>query len=50
MEGVRAIYSDNLFYREILRYKISDSELKQIIDMNKYVEDEDKWNVQTFSL
>ena len=50
MEGVRAIYRNNQFYREILRYMLSDSELKQIIDMSKYVEDEDKWHVQTFSL
>ncbi len=49
MEGVRAIYRDNQFYREIIRYMLSDSELKQIIDMSKYNEEEEKWNVQSFS-
>ena len=50
MEGVKAIYHDNQFYREILRYIITDSELKQIIGISKFVKDEDKWSVQTFSL
>ena len=50
MEGVKAIYRDNQFYREILKYMLSDSELKQIVNMSKYIEDEDKWNVQSFSL
>ena len=49
-EGVRAIYRDNQLYREILKYMLSDSELKQIVDMSKYIEEEDKWNVQSFSL
>ena len=49
MEGVKAIYRDNQFYREIIRYMLSDSELKQIIEMSKYNEDEDKWTVQSFS-
>ena len=50
MEGVKTIYRDNQFYREIIRYILSDEELKKIIDMSKYVEEEDKWNVQSFSL
>ena len=50
MEGVKAIYRNNQFYREIIRYMLSDSELKKIIEMSKYNEDEDKWNVQSFSL
>ena len=50
MEGVKAIYRNNQFYREIIRYMLSDSELKQIIDMSKYIEEEDKWKVQSFSL
>ena len=50
MEGVKAIYRDNQFYREIIRYMLSDSELKQIIDLSKYIEEEDKWKVQSFSL
>ena len=49
-EGVKAIYRDNQFYREIIRYMLSDTELKQIMDMSKYNEEEDKWNVQSFSL
>ena len=49
MEGVKAIYRDNQFYREILRYMLSKSELDQIIEMSKYNEEEDKWNVQSFS-
>ena len=49
-EEVKAIYRDNQFYREIIRYMLSDNELKQIIDMSKYVEEEEKWNVQNFSL
>jgi len=49
-EGVKAIYRDNQFYREIIRYMLSDSELKQIIDLSKYNEEEDKWNVTSFSL
>ena len=50
MEGVKAIYRDNQLYREIIRYMLSDSELKQIIDLSKFMEEEDKWDVQTFSL
>jgi hypothetical protein len=49
MEGVKAIYRDNQFYREIIRYMLSDSELKQIIEMSKFNEEEDKWNVQSLS-
>ena len=49
MEGVKAIYRDNQFYREIIRYMLSDSELKQIIEMSKYNEEEEKWHVQSFS-
>ena len=49
-EGVKAIYRDNQFYREIIRYMLSDGELKQIIDMSKYSEEEEKWDVQSFSL
>ena len=49
MEGVKAIYRDNQFYREIIRYMLSDSELKQIIEMSKYNEEDAKWNVQSFS-
>ena len=49
MEGVKAIYRDNQFYREILRYMLSKTELDQIIDMSKYNEEEDKWNVQSFT-
>ena len=50
MEEVKAIYRDNQFYREILRYMLSDSELKKIVEMSKYSEEEDKWNVQSFTL
>ncbi len=50
MEGVKAIYRNNQFYREIIRYMLSDEELKKIIEMSKYNEEEDKWNVQSFSL
>ena len=50
MEGVKTVYRNNQFYREIIRYMLSDSELKQIIDMSKYIEEEDKWKVQSFSL
>ena len=50
MEGVKAIYRDNQFYREIIKFMLSDSELKKIIEMSKFVEEEDKWNVQSFSL
>ena len=49
-EGVKAIYRDNQFYREIIRYLLSDTELKKIIDMSKYNEEEEKWDVQSFSL
>ena len=49
-EGVKAIYRDNQFYREIIRYMLSDGELKKIIDMSKYSEEEEKWEVQSFSL
>ena len=49
-EGVKAIYRDNQFYREIIRYMLSDTELKKIIDMSKYNEEEEKWDVQSFSL
>ena len=49
-EGVKAIYRDNQFYREIIRYMLSDSELKKIIDLSKYNEEEEKWDVQSFSL
>ena len=49
MEGVKAIYRDNQFYREIIRFMLSDYELKQIIEMSKYNEEEEKWNVQSFS-
>ena len=50
MEGVKAIYRDNQLYREIIRYMLSDSELKQIIDLSKFMEEEDKWDIQSFSL
>ena len=50
MEGVKAIYRDNQFYREIIRFMLSDSELKKIIDLSKFKEEEDKWDVQSFSL
>ena len=50
MEGVKSIYRDNQLYREIIRYMLSDSELKKIIDMSKFMEEEDKWNIQSFSL
>ena len=49
-EGVKAIYRDNQFYREIIRFMLSDTELKKIIDMSKYNEEEEKWDVQSFSL
>ena len=49
-EEVKSIYRNNQFYREIIRYMLSDTELKQIIDLSKYVEEEEKWNVQNFSL
>jgi len=49
-EGVKAIYRDNQFYREIIRYILSDTELKKIIDLSKYNEEEEKWDVQSFSL
>ncbi len=50
MEGVKAIYRDNQFFREILRYMLSDEELKQIIELSKYNEEEEKWTVQSFTL
>ena len=50
MEGVKAIYRNNQFYREILKYMLSDEELQKIRDLSKYIEDEEKWNVQSFSL
>jgi kinesin family protein 3/17 len=50
MEGVKAIYRNNQFYREILKYMLSDEELQKIRDLSKYIEDEDKWNVQSFTL
>ena len=50
IEGVKGIYRDNQFYREIIRYLLSDEELKTIINMSKFNEEEDKWNVQPFSL
>ena len=49
-EEVKSIYRNNQFYREIIRYMLSDSELKQIVDMSKYLEEEEKWEVQNFSL
>ena len=49
-EEVKSIYRNNQFYREIIRYMLSDTELKKIIDMSKYNEEEDKWDVQSFSL
>ena len=50
MEGVKAIYRNNQFYREIIRYMLSDDELKRIIELSKYNEEDEKWNVQSFSL
>ena len=50
MEGVKAIYRNNQFYRELIRYMLSDSELKKIIENSKFIEEEDKWNVHSFSL
>ena len=50
MEGVKAIYRNNLFYREIIRYMLSDDELKRIIELSKYNEEDEKWDVQSFSL
>ena len=50
MEGVRAIYRNNQFYREIIRYMLSDEELKKIIELSKYNEEDEKWDVQSFSL
>ena len=49
-EGIKAIYRDNQFYREIIRYMLSDAELKEIIDLSKYNEEEEKWNVKSFIL
>ena len=50
MEGVRAIYRNNQFYREIIRYMLSDEELKKIIELSKYNEEDEKWDVHSFSL
>ena len=50
MESVKQIYRNNQLYREIIRYLLTDSELNKIIQMSKYNEDEDEWNVQSFSL
>ena len=50
MEDVKSIYRNNQFYREIIRYMLSDEELKKIIEMSKFNDEEDKWNVQSFSL
>ena len=49
-EEVRAIYRNNQFYGEIIRYMLSDTELKKITDMSKYNEEEEKWIVPNFSL
>jgi len=50
MEGIKAIYRDNQFFREKLRYMLSDEELKKIIELNKYNEEEEKCNAQSFTL
>ena len=50
MESVKQIYRNNQLYREIIRYLLTDSELNKIIQMSKYNENEDEWNVQSFSL
>ena len=49
MEGVKEIYRNNQFFREILKYMLSDEELKKIIELSKYNEEEEKWNVQSFT-
>ena len=50
LENIRGINKDNMLYREIIRYLLTDNELKKIIDMSRYNEEIEKWKVHPFAI
>ena len=50
LENIRGINKDNMLYIEIIRYLLTDNELKKIIDMSRYNEEIEKWKVHPFAI
>jgi len=50
LENIKGINKDNMLYREIIRYLLTDNELKKIIDMSRYNEEIEKWKVHPFAI
>ncbi len=50
LENIKGINRDNMLYREIIRYLLTDNELKKIIDMSRYNEEIEKWKVHPFAI
>ena len=48
LEEIKGINRDNLLYKGIIRYLLTDNEVKQIIDLSSYNEDSEKWTVHPF--
>ena len=50
LENIKGINRDNKLYKGIIRYLLSDVELRKIIDMSKYNEDNDTWKIHPFTI
>ena len=48
LEEIKGINRDNLLYKGIIRYLLTENEVKQIIDLSTYNEDSEKWTVHPF--
>ena len=50
LENIKGINRDNMLYKGIIKYLLSDVELRKIIDMSRYNEDNDTWKIHPFTI
>ena len=50
LENIKGINRDNMLYKGIIKYLLSDVELRKIIDMSRYNEDNETWKIHPFTI
>ena len=50
LENIKGINRDNMLYKGIIKFLLSDVELRKIIDMSRYNEDNDTWKIHPFTI
>jgi kinesin family protein 3/17 len=48
LEEIKGINRDNLLYKGIIRFLLTENEVKKIIDLSSYNEESEKWSVHPF--